>query len=59
MPAASFRTPETNSFKDSPKLPEDCSQLWRIPLNKESDPSKLIVALRERIKELNCLFLCT
>ncbi len=56
MPETSFRFPETESFKDSPKLPEDCSQLWRIPLNNESDPSKLIIALRERIKELNCLY---
>jgi hypothetical protein len=56
MPAPSFRSPDTKSVKDSPKLPEDCSQLWRIPLNNESDPSKLIIALRERIKELNCLY---
>ncbi|MBT3312593.1 MAG: LuxR family transcriptional regulator [Desulfobacterales bacterium] len=30
--------------------------LWRIPFNNEIEPSKLIIALRERIKELNCLY---
>jgi DNA-binding CsgD family transcriptional regulator len=56
MPEIQFNSPETKSFKDTPTLPEDCVQLWRIPLNRESDPSKLIIALRERIKELNCLY---
>jgi len=56
MTATSFRSPKTKAFKDLPKLPEDCFKLWRIPLNNESDPSKLIIALRERIKELNCLY---
>jgi DNA-binding CsgD family transcriptional regulator len=56
MPEIQFHSPETKSFKDTPTLPEDCVQLWRIPLNRESDPSKLIIALRERIKELNCLY---
>lgn len=37
-------------------VPEDLFHLWRIPFNYESDPSKLIIALRERIKELNCLY---
>ncbi len=31
-------------------------RLWRIPFNSETDPSKLMKALRERIKELNCLY---
>lgn len=30
--------------------------LWRIPLNLETEPEKVVVALRERIKELNCLY---
>jgi DNA-binding CsgD family transcriptional regulator len=34
----------------------DFFRLWRIPLNNETDPSKLMTALRERIKELNCLY---
>jgi len=56
MPKASHRSPETQSAQDVPGLPEDLFQLWRIPLNNESDPSKAIPALRERIKELNCLY---
>ncbi len=31
-------------------------RLWRIPFNNETDPLKLMKALRERIKELNCLY---
>jgi len=34
----------------------DLFRLWRIPFNNETDPSKLMGALRERIKELNCLY---
>jgi len=34
----------------------DLFRLWRIPFNNETDPSKLMRALRERIKELNCLY---
>jgi DNA-binding CsgD family transcriptional regulator len=37
-------------------LPEKLFQLWRIPFNNEIEPTKLIIALRERIKELNCLY---
>ncbi len=29
---------------------------WRIPYNDEIDPTQLTLALRERIKELNCLY---
>jgi len=32
------------------------SQLWRIPFIQETEPEKVDVALRERIKELNCLY---
>ncbi len=32
------------------------SLLWRIPHNIEEDPEKIGIALRERIKELNCLY---
>jgi len=38
-----------NPMKDLPRL-------WRIPFNKEIEPSKVEIALRERIKELNCLY---
>jgi DNA-binding CsgD family transcriptional regulator len=34
----------------------DQSRLWRIPFNDEVEPSKVEIALRERIKELNCLY---
>ena len=37
-------------------LPKNLFDLWRIPFNDEIEPSKLIIALRERIKELNCLY---
>jgi DNA-binding CsgD family transcriptional regulator len=32
------------------------STLWRIPQNYETEPQKVEIALRERIKELNCLY---
>lgn len=35
---------------------EELSFFWRIPLTNETDPTKVGVALRERIKELNCLY---
>ena len=44
------------SGKDLTGLPDDFFSLWRIPFNDETEPSKLIIALRERIKELNCLY---
>jgi DNA-binding NarL/FixJ family response regulator len=30
--------------------------LWRVPFSNENDPKKIENALRERIKELNCLY---
>jgi len=51
-PAESPRT-ENEDFKD---LPEELFRLWRIPFNQDIEPSKLLSALRERIKELNCLY---
>jgi DNA-binding CsgD family transcriptional regulator len=30
--------------------------LWRIPFSSDSDPKRVETALRERIKELNCLY---
>lgn len=38
------------------KQAKNLSQLWRIPFNDETEPSKVETALRERIKELNCLY---
>jgi DNA-binding NarL/FixJ family response regulator len=50
-----FSLPQIDSdhFKN---LPKELLSLWRIPFNSDTEPSKLIIALRERIKELNCLY---
>ncbi|MBU2550082.1 MAG: helix-turn-helix transcriptional regulator [Proteobacteria bacterium] len=37
-------------------MPRDLARLWRIPLNQETDQTKIETALQERIKELNCLY---
>lgn len=42
--------------KDTQNLPENLFRLWQIPFNGDMAPSQLIIALRERIKELNCLY---
>jgi DNA-binding CsgD family transcriptional regulator len=53
--------------RKTPPLPVDNSQhlpfpskdlalLWRIPFSSETEPDKVEIALRERIKELNCLY---
>lgn len=42
--------------KETPNLAENLFRLWRIPFNNDMEPSKVIIALRERIKELNCLY---
>lgn len=44
-PEKRFNTPDKDLFR-----------LWRIPFNNEIEPPKLMAALRERIKELNCLY---
>jgi hypothetical protein len=35
---------------------KDLALLWRIPFSSETEPDKVEIALRERIKELNCLY---
>ena len=35
---------------------KELTLLWRIPFSTETDPGKVDYALRERIKELNCLY---
>lgn len=35
---------------------KDLYKLWRIPFNREVEPAKMLIALRERVKELNCLY---
>jgi DNA-binding CsgD family transcriptional regulator len=49
---------ETSPGKDS-RLPfpsKDLALLWRIPFPTEAEPGEVEAALRERIKELNCLY---
>jgi len=50
---SSSSQPVSKEFKS---LPEELFRLWRIPFNSDIEPSKLMPALRERIKELNCLY---
>jgi DNA-binding CsgD family transcriptional regulator len=45
-----------NSSKSSSFIPKDLAKLWRIPFPDDTEPDKVEVALRERIKELNCLY---
>lgn len=35
---------------------EFISFIWKIPFNHETEPGRVEIALRERIKELNCLY---
>lgn len=35
---------------------KDLALLWRIPFPGDTEPDKIEIALRERIKELNCLY---
>ena len=44
---------DIKGFQNSTK---SLSRLWQIPFNNEIGPSNLEIALRERIKELNCLY---
>jgi DNA-binding CsgD family transcriptional regulator len=44
------------AVKNLQSLPDELYRLWRIPFNSDLEPSKLMPALRERIKELNCLY---
>ncbi|UCH51033.1 MAG: helix-turn-helix transcriptional regulator [Chloroflexota bacterium] len=39
-----------------PFPPKDLALLWRISFDGETEPDKIEFALRERIKELNCLY---
>jgi len=39
-----------------PFFSKDLALLWRIPFSSETEPHKVDLALRERIKELNCLY---
>jgi DNA-binding CsgD family transcriptional regulator len=46
-----------DAYNDEAKLFNmELNQLWRIPFSEETEQSKVESALRERIKELNCLY---
>ena len=48
---------ESNNNSDSTRFPNtELARLWRIPFNDETEQPKVENALRERIKELNCLY---
>lgn len=49
---------DTNPLEEQPlSFPSrELALLWRIPFSTETDPGKVDYALRERIKELNCLY---
>ncbi len=50
---------EVRSQNEKMYLPfpsKDLALLWRIPFPNETEPAKVETALRERIKELNCLY---
>ena len=55
MPPKEPALPKVDS-EEAENLPEDLLRLWRIPFNNDIEPKKVIAALRERIKELNCLY---
>ncbi len=49
-------TPSLNDDSHMPFPSKDLALLWRIPFSSETEPSKAEIELRERIKELNCLY---
>ena len=48
--------PSSDGDRHPPFPSKELALLWRIPFPTETDPSKVDFALRERIKELNCLY---
>jgi len=50
-------TPIRTGSRYLPFPSRELAMLWRIPLPSETEPGKVEIALRERIKELNCLYL--
>jgi DNA-binding CsgD family transcriptional regulator len=49
-------SPSPASGQHLPFPTKDLALLWRIPFPTEMEPEKIEAALRERIKELNCLY---
>jgi len=56
MEKASRTFPSLSTGGKNPFSSTDLALLWRIPFQQETDPGKVEIALRERIKELNCLY---
>jgi DNA-binding CsgD family transcriptional regulator len=52
LPITPFKKDVQEQFNPGDLL----SYLWRIPQHSEMEPEKIELALRERIKELNCLY---
>jgi DNA-binding CsgD family transcriptional regulator len=50
------KKPSLIKDRKMPYFPNDLTRLWRIPFSTENEPRKIEIALRERIKELNCLY---
>ena len=48
--------PSPTDGRHLPFPSKDLALLWRIPFPTEIEPDKVEIALRERIKELNCLY---
>ena len=51
------RMPTRTGSRYPPFPSRELAMLWRIPLPGEDEPDKVEIALRERIKELNCLYM--
>jgi len=49
-------SPPADDTRHLPFPSKDLALLWRIPFPTETDPGEVDSALRERIKELNCLY---
>jgi len=49
-------SPSPSEGQHLPFPSKDLALLWRIPFPTEAEPGKVEAALRERIKELNCLY---
>ena len=48
--------PSLTNRRHLPFSSKDLALLWRIPFPTEIEPDQIEIALRERIKELNCLY---
>jgi len=49
-------SPSPSEGQNLPFPSKDLALLWRIPFHSESETDNIDIALRERIKELNCLY---